>query len=176
MKRSAYLLIILLVVIALTACSNSGSSSGTSSLSFGIMLKGAPGAPSLAPITCGGTTGISTVEALLYDRNASVAVAAIAAAGALGVGELVPDLVALIKKSTRGDGARQQRLRVVRALGRLGGEQAAAALRELLTVRISLFPGETKRFRAEVRRMLNRIAEKQTSTRAQGNPAPAASP
>jgi len=72
MKRSAYLLIILLVVIALTACSNSGSSSGTSSLSFGIMLKGAPGAPSLAPITCGGTTGISTVEALLYDRNGNI--------------------------------------------------------------------------------------------------------
>jgi len=48
----------------------------------------------------------------------------------------------------------------VRALGQLGGEQAAAVLRELLTPRVSFFPEETKRFRSEVRRMLNRIAGK----------------
>ena len=127
-------------------------------------------------VLAGEAAGVRTLRTLLYDQNASVAVAAIAAAGALGVGELLPDLVALIKKTTRGDGARQQRLRVVRALGRLGGEQAAAALRELLTVRVSLFPGETKRFRGEVRRMLNRIAEKQTTTQAQGNLPTAVSP
>ena len=68
-------------------------------------------------------------------------------------GNCSPTCVALIRKPTGGDGLRQ-RLRAVRALGQLGGDQASAALRELLTLRVSLFPGETRRFRSAVRRVL----------------------
>ena len=100
------------------------------------------------------------MRALLHDPGEGVADAAIATAGAMGVRELLPDLVALIKKPAGNDGVRQ-RLRVVRALGQVGGDQAAAALRELLALRISLFPGETRRFRGEVRRILKRIDGKQ---------------
>lgn len=107
-----------------------------------LILTGAPG-------------GAETLRALLHDAGDGVADAAIATVGAMGVRELLPDLMALIKKPSGSDGARQ-RLRAVRALGQLGGDQAAA-LRELLTLRISLFPGETKSFRNEVRRMLKRL-------------------
>jgi hypothetical protein len=101
--------------------------------------------------------GVRTLRALLYDQADGIADHAIATAGALRVRELLPDLVTLIGKPSGGDGARQ-RLRVVRALGRMGGDEAVAALRELLPKRVSLFPGETRRFRSEVRRMLKRIA------------------
>jgi HEAT repeat protein len=111
-------------------------------------------------VLAGEAAGASTLRALLHDAGDGVADAAIATVGAMGVRELLPELVALIKKPSGSDGARQ-RLRAVRALGQLGGEQAAAALRELLTLRISLFPGETKSFRSEVRRMLARLDGKQ---------------
>jgi HEAT repeat protein len=111
-------------------------------------------------VLAGEPTGASTMRALLHNAGDGVADAAIATVGAMGVRELLPDLVALIKKPSGNDGARQ-RLRAVRALGQLGGDQAAAALRELLTLRISLFPGETKSFHSEVRRMLARLDGKQ---------------
>jgi HEAT repeat protein len=111
-------------------------------------------------VLAGEASGASTLRALLHDAGDGVADAAIAAAGAMGVGELLPDLVALVKKPSGSDGVRR-RLRAVRALGQLGGEQAAAALRELLPLRVSLFPGETRRFRSEVRRMLARLDGKQ---------------
>ena len=97
--------------------------------------------------------------------------AAIATAGAMGVRELLPELVALIKKPSGNDGVRQ-RLRAVRAIGQLGGDQAAAALRELLALRISLFPGETKSFRNEVRRVLKRLEEKPPPGGTRGDAAP----
>jgi hypothetical protein len=104
--------------------------------------------------------GVRTLRELLYDQADAVADLAIATAGTLRVKALLPDLVALIGKPSGGDGPRR-RLRVVRALGRMGGDEAAAALREQLSRRISLFPGETRRFRSEVRRMLKRIAATQ---------------
>jgi len=107
-------------------------------------------------VLAGEAAGASTLRGLLHDAGGGVADAAIATVGAMGIRELLPDLVALIKKPSGNDGVRQ-RLRAVRALGQLGGDQAAAALRGLLPLRISLFPGETKSFRSEVRRMLKRL-------------------
>jgi hypothetical protein len=108
----------------------------------------------------------------MRDAAAGSADAAVAIAGALGVSELLPDLAALARNPTGGAGIRQ-RLRVVRALGQLGGEPAAAALRDLLLLRISLFPGENKRFRGEVRRMLKRIAARQAAGATPGEVPPA---
>ena len=111
-------------------------------------------------VLAGEAAGVRTLRALLHDPGEGVVDAAAATAGALGVTELLPDLVALIKKPSAKDALRQ-RLRIVRVLGQVGGERAAAALRELLTLRISLFPRETKRFRSEVRRMIKRLDAKQ---------------
>ncbi len=107
----------------------------------------------------GSAAGAQTLRALLRDTGEGVADAAIAATGALGARELLPDLLALIKKPSAKDGFRQ-RLRVVRALGQLGCDEATLALRELLAMRVSLFPGETRRFRSEVQRTLKRLAGK----------------
>lgn len=122
-------------------------------------------------VLAGEAAGAEMLRALLHDPVEGVADAAIAAAGAMGVTELLPDLVALIRKPSGSGGARQ-RLRVVRALGQLGDDQAAAALRELLTLRISLFPGETKSFRNEVRRVLKRLEGKPPPGEPQGNAPP----
>jgi HEAT repeat protein len=111
-------------------------------------------------VLSGAAGGVPILRALLRDPGDGVADAAVAAAGALGLRELLPDLLALVKKPTATDGVRQ-RLRVVRALGLMGGDPAENALRELLGMRVSLFPGETRRFRGEVRRMLKRIAGRQ---------------
>lgn len=126
-------------------------------------------------VLAGDAAGERTLRALLHDPGDGVADAAIAAAGTLGLQELLPDLVALIKKPSGSDGVRQ-RLRVVRALGQLGGDHTEAALRDLLSVRISLFPGETKRFRGEVRRMLKRIARKQQPSGAPADSSPGGAP
>jgi HEAT repeat protein len=117
-------------------------------------------------LLAGDAAGVPVLRALLRAAVPGVVDAAIAIAGALGVAELLPELVALARKPTRSDGIRQ-RLRVVRALGRVGGERAAAALRELLELRISLFPGENKRFRGEIRKMLKRLAAKQETVAAE---------
>lgn len=122
-------------------------------------------------VLAGAAAGAETLRALLHDAADGMADAAIATAGAMGVRELLPDLVALIKKSSGSDGARQ-RLRAVRSLGQMGGDQAATALRELLELRISLFPGETKSFRNEVRRMLKRLDGKQPPGETQGDAPP----
>lgn len=108
-------------------------------------------------ILSGDPAGVAVLRALLHEGAFGVAAAAIAAAGALGVSQLVPDLAALSSKPAGGDGL-ELRLRAVRALGQLGGDRAADALRALLGVRVSIFPGETRRFRAEVRRMLTRAS------------------
>ena len=126
-------------------------------------------------LLAGAATGVQTLRELLYDPTGGVADLAIATAGARGVKELIPDLVTLIGKPSGSDG-RRQRLRVVRALGQLGGEEAAAALRELLSRRISLFPGETKRFRSQVRKMLKRIAVAQPQDEAPGDTLPEGDP
>ncbi|MHB8834448.1 MAG: HEAT repeat domain-containing protein [Candidatus Methylomirabilia bacterium] len=110
-------------------------------------------------VLAGVASGAQTLRELLHDAGDGVAEAAIATVGAMGVKELLPDLVALARKPSGSDGARQ-RLRAVRALAQLGGDQAAAALRELLGLRISLFPGETRSFRDEVRRLLKRVDAK----------------
>ena len=110
-------------------------------------------------VLAGEASGAQTLRALLRDESAGAAEAAIATVGALGVRELLPDLVSLIRKPS-GNNSVRQRLCAVRALGQLGDLQAADALRELLTLRISLFPGETNRFRSEVRGVLKRIAAK----------------
>jgi HEAT repeat protein len=122
-------------------------------------------------LIAGAASGVRTLRELLYDQAGGVADLAIAAAGALKVKELIPDLVTLIGKPSGSDGPRQ-RLRVVRALGRMGRDEAATALRELLQKRISLFPGETRRFRSEVRRMLKRIAVTQPQGEPPGDPPP----
>jgi hypothetical protein len=116
-------------------------------------------------VLAGEPAGVQTLRVLLHDAAVGVADAAAMTAGALGVAELIPELVALIKKPTGPDGPRQ-RLRAVRALGQLGGEEAADALRSLLTLRVSLFPGETRRFRAEVRKLLKRRAAAEPATAA----------
>ena len=82
-------------------------------------------------VLAGDAGGVPILRALLRDPADGVADAAVAAAGALGVEELLPDLLALVKKPTGNNGVRQ-RLRVVRALGLMGGDQAENALRELL--------------------------------------------
>ena len=123
-------------------------------------------------VLAGDAAGVQTLRVLLRDGTAGVADAAIALAGALGVKELLPDLAALIKKPSGSDAIRQ-RLRVVRALGQFDGEEAAGALREMLMTRISLFPGENRRFRGEVRRMLKRIAGRQPQSGTQGDVPPA---
>jgi hypothetical protein len=121
----------------------------------------------------GDAAGVPVLRALLRDAVPGVVDAAIAIAGALGVTELLPELVALARKPTGSDGIRQ-RLRVVRALGQIGGERAAGALRDLLLLRISLFPGENKRFRSEIRKMLKRLAAKEeTAGETPGATAPA---
>ncbi len=122
-------------------------------------------------VLAGEPAGVRTLRALLHDTGDGVAAAAIAMTGALGVKELLPDLVALVKKPSGGD-ANRQRLRVVHALEHFGGDQAADTLRDLLKLRVSLFPGETKRFRGEVRKMLDRIAEKQLPSEPRGNAPP----
>ena len=109
----------------------------------------------------GDPTAVPILRALLRDASAGATDAAIAAAGALGLRELAHDLAVLGRTPSDGGGLRQ-RLRAVRALGQLGGEQSAAALQGLLKIRVSLFPGETKRFRTEIRKMLKRIAARQT--------------
>jgi HEAT repeat protein len=126
-------------------------------------------------VLAGDAAGAQTLRALLHDAGDGVTDSAIAAAGALGVRELLPDLVALIKKPSGNDGVRQ-RLRVVRALGQMGGDEVAVALRELLALRISFFPGETNRFRSEIRRMLKRIASKQPQGEPQDGAPPGAAP
>lgn len=127
-------------------------------------------------VLAGDATGAQVLRSLLHDAAGGVADAAVALAGTLGVNELLPDLVALARKPTGSDGIRQ-RLRVVRALGQLGGEGAANALRGLLTLRVSLFPGENKRFRAEIRKLLKRVAARQQAGGgAAGDPAPAEAP
>lgn len=118
-------------------------------------------------VRAGDPAGARILRALLNETVDGVADAAIAAAGALEVRELLPDLAALAKAPGGGAGIRR-RLRAVRTLGHLGGEQAAEALRELLGVRVSLFPGETRHFRSEVRRMLKRIAGRQPQDGAAG--------
>ena len=119
-------------------------------------------------VLAGEASGVELLRSLLQDPVGSVADAAVATASALGVRELIPDLVDLIGLPSDSDGSRQ-RLRVVRALGQLGGDQAAAALQGLLAKRISLFPGETRRFRGEIRQVQKRVAAKLARGEAPGN-------
>jgi len=126
-------------------------------------------------VLAGQAAGVRTLRGLLQDAEDGVADAAIATAGALRVKELLPDLVALVKNPSGADGARQ-RLRVVRAIAQVGGAQAADTLLGLLALRVSLFPGETKRFRSEVRRMLKRIADRQPPEDTPGSAAPGGAP
>lgn len=126
-------------------------------------------------VLAGDAAGVRTLRALLRDPAGAVADGAVATAGALGLGELLPDLVSLIGKPTGGDGIRL-RLRVVRALGQLGGAEATAALEDLLTRRVSLFPGETRRFRSAVRKVLKRIAAHPPRGGVPGEPSPAGAP
>lgn len=126
-------------------------------------------------VLAGEASGAETLRELLHDAGDGVAEAAIATVGALGVKELLPDLVALVRKPSGSDGARQ-RLRAVRALAQLGGDEAAAALRDLLGLRISLFPGETRSFRNEVRRLLKRLDAKQPPGETPGEAPPGAAP
>ena len=121
-------------------------------------------------LLAGDAAGVQVLRALLHEPSVGVADAAIAMAGSCRVEELLPDLMALARHPTGGDGIRQ-RLRVVRALGQFGGAQAAAALGALLQLRISFFPGENKRFRSEVRKMLKRVAARQTAGGAAGGAA-----
>jgi HEAT repeat protein len=126
-------------------------------------------------LLAGDAAGVRILRALVYDQGEGIADHAIATAGALKVKELLPDLVTLIGKPSGSDGARQ-RLRVVRALGQMGGDEAAVVLRELLSRRVSLFPRETKRFRSEVRRMLKRIAVAQPQGETPADSSPAGTP
>lgn len=119
-------------------------------------------------LLAGEAEGVTTLRALLHDSSAGVVDAAIVAAGALGVRELLPELAELAKKPVRADEI-NLRLRLVRTLGQLGGDQAAETLKMLLGTRVFLLPRETERIRSEVRRALQRIAGKQPEVGAHGD-------
>jgi HEAT repeat protein len=126
-------------------------------------------------VLAGDPAGVRTLRELLYDQTGGVADLAVTAVGALGVKELLPDLMTLIGKPSGSDGARQ-RVRAVRAIGQLGGDEATAALQDLLTRRVSLFPGETRRFRSAVRKVLKRVHAQTPRREAPGGPSPAGAP
>jgi len=110
-------------------------------------------------VRTGNGSGVNILRSLLNEATGGSADAAIAAAGALGVRELLPDLVALVRHPS-GDTGLARRLRIVRTIAQIAGAPAAAALQDLLLLRVSLFPSESKRFRAEVRKALLRVSGK----------------
>ncbi len=126
-------------------------------------------------LRAGEPEGIATLRKLLHDSSSGVVDAAVVMVGVMGVRELIPDLAALAKKSVSAEEI-HLRLRLVRTLGQLGGDQATGILRKLLGKRVFLLPRETERIRSEVRKALQRIAGKRLEGGTPGNAPPRGAP
>ncbi len=110
-------------------------------------------------VRAGNSDGVAALRVLLYEKAEGVADAAVLAAATLGVKELLPELVAL-SRGTVTKAKLRSRLRLVRAIGQLGGQDAVEPLEALLRKRAFLFPRENARLRGEIRKALARLARR----------------
>jgi HEAT repeat protein len=102
--------------------------------------------------------GIIALRGYLKSDSKDLVKKALSLSGAHRVKGVVPDLIQMLQKMTLTGLDYEERIPIVRALGRIGGSRAKEALRAVLSAKTFLFRGPLEKLKKETRSILENSA------------------